>query len=176
MKKQVGISLATSLASVLFASAAGAQTVVTTPPPAQTTVVAAPARETVVTGGPNSAMLGSGLFAFGLPYLASVIVAAESDRSADKNLYVPVVGPWVDFANRGSCGGLAQPSCDGETGNKVLLAADGILQGIGALEIVGAFLMPETRTVASSPQQPRIMMGPSHVGRSGYGLAAVGTF
>jgi len=165
MKKHVAFTVGASLASVLCVSAANAQTVVTT---------SSPSRETV--GGPNSALLGSGLFAFGIPYVASVIVAAESDHAGDKNLYVPVVGPWMDFAQRGDCGGLLQPSCDRETGYKVLLAADGILQGIGAIEIVGALLMPETHTVMTVATEPRIKLGPSRVGRSGYGLSAVGTF
>jgi hypothetical protein len=164
MKKHVAITMGAALASVLWVSAADAQT-----------YVRAGARETVVTSGPNSALLGSGLFAFGVPYVASVIVASTSNTSADKNLYIPVAGPWMDFANRGPCGGFTQPSCDTETVNKVLLAADGIFQGIGALEIVGAFLTPETRTV-SVASTPRVVVGPSSVGRSGYGLAAAGRF
>ena len=164
MKKHVAITIGATMASLLCVSAANAQTVVTTR-----------THETAVTGGPNAALLSSGLFAFGVPYVASVIVASTSNNDADHNLYVPVVGPWMDFANRGPCGGLLQRSCDNETANKVLLAADGVLQGIGALEIVGAFLMPEvtTTTVAT---EPRIVVGPSHVGRTGYGLAAGGTF
>jgi hypothetical protein len=164
MKKHVAITIGAAAASLLCASAANAQTVVTT----------RPAHETVVTGGPNSAMLSSGLFAFGVPYVASVIVASTSNYDPDKNLYVPVAGPWIDFANRGSCGGFGQRTCENETANKVLLVADGVFQGIGALEIVGAFLMPETYTVVAT--EPRVVVGPSRVGQSGYGLAAGGTF
>jgi len=166
MKKHVAITVGAALASVLWVSAANAETTVVTTAP--------PTREAV--GGPNSALLGSGLFAFGIPYVASVIVAAESDHAGDKNLYVPVAGPWMDFAQRGDCGGLTQPSCDNETAYKVLLAADGILQGIGAIEIVGALLMPETHAVTTVATEPSIKLGPSRVGRTGYGLSAVGTF
>ena len=67
-------------------------------------------------------------------------------------------------------------SCGRTTGAKVLLAADGIFQAIGAIELAAAFMMPETRTVASSPRERRLMMAPGRVGASGYGLAAVGTF
>jgi hypothetical protein len=164
MKKHVAITAGAALASLLWVSAADAQT-----------VVRARTHETVVTGGPNSALLSSGLFAFGVPYVASVVVASTSNEAADKNLYVPVVGPWTDLANRSGCGGFGQRSCDNETANKVLLVADGIFQGIGALEIVGAFLMPETRTVYVA-NEPRVLVGPSRVGYSGYGLAAAGTF
>src|SRR5713101_1973136 len=160
MKKHVAIAIGASaaLASVLCVSAANAQTVVTTSPRAH---------ETVVSGGPNSSMLGSGLFTFGVPYIASVVVASTSDHPGDNNLYIPVVGPWLDFANRGDCGAIAQRSCDHETANKVLLPVDGVFQGIGALEIVGAFLSPETRTVTVATK-PRFTVGPSSVGRTGY--------
>ena len=158
MKKHVAITAA--LASVLYVSAANAQH---------------RTNETVVSTGPNSSMLGSGLFSFGVPYIASVVVASTSDHPGDNNLYIPVVGPWMDFANRGDCGALGQRSCDHETAYKVLLAVDGVFQGIGALEIVGAFLSPETRTV-SVATKPRFTVGPSSVGRAGYGVAAVGTF
>ena len=159
MRKHVAMALGVTLAFVLGVSTAQAQTV---------------RRETVTTG-PNSAMLSSGVFVFGVPYIASIVVAANSDRSEDKHLYVPVVGPWLDFANRSPCGGFAQHSCDNETVNKVLLVADGIFQGIGALEIVGAFMSPETRTVRVATE-PRVTVGPSRVGAAGYGVAAAGTF
>jgi hypothetical protein len=165
MKKHVAITASAALASILSVSAANAQTVVTT----------ARAHDTVVSAGPNSTMLGSGLFTFGVPYIASVVVAANSDHAGDNHLYIPVVGPWLDFANRGDCGAIGQQSCDNETVNKVLLVVDGVFQGVGALEIVGAFLSPETRTV-SVATNPRFKLGPSSVGRSGYGVAAVGTF
>ena len=74
------------------------QTVVTpSPPPAQQTIVAVPeGRErATTTGGPNAMLLTSGLLTFGVPYGISVVVAAESSRDGDKNLYVPVLGPWL---------------------------------------------------------------------------------
>ncbi len=195
MKKQVAIAMGASLASTLCVSLAQAQTVVTQPqpaPPAQqqtvvaappstqpTTVVAAPpARETVTRGGPNAFLLTSGLFTFGVPYGISVVVAAESDRDGDKNLFVPVVGPWLAYANEGECNvaNVTNESCGRTTGAKVLLAGDGILQAIGAIELAAAFIVPETRTVVASKPQRRVMMAPSRVGTTGYGLAAVGTF
>jgi hypothetical protein len=190
MKTQLVLGTGAALSLALLGSVANAQTVVTqappppatqtvvVPPPAQTTVVAAaPAtRETVVAAGPNAALLKSGLFVFGIPYGTSVVVAATSNRDEDKNLFIPIAGPWIDFANRQNCGNLGQPSCDGETAIKVLLAADGILQAIGGIELVAAFLVPESSTVvAKEKEQPRFMMAPSRVG-TGYGLAAAGRF
>jgi hypothetical protein len=154
------------------------QTVVQQPAPAQqTNIVAAgpPARERAVSTGPNAMLLTNGLFTFGIPYGISVVVAAESSRDGDKNLFVPVAGPWIAYANEGSCP-ANEISCGRTTGAKVLLAADGILQAIGAIELVAAFTVPDSRTVASSQPKTRVMVAPSHVGRDGLGLAAAGTF
>ena len=96
--------------------------------------------------GPNSTLLRTGVFTLGLSYVPALVVAIESDVSADKHLYAPVVGPWLDLANRDD----ACDNCNSETVNKVLLVTDGVFQGLGALQILGAFMWPETRTVAVS--------------------------
>ena len=86
-----------------------------------------------------------------------------------------MVGPWLDLGDRGACNGVEQPSCDKETGYKVLLVIDGVIQGIGALDLVGAFLFPETRTVTVS-ERPRVFVAPAYLGRNGYGVAALARF
>jgi hypothetical protein len=157
------------------------QTVVTQPaqpaqPSQQTNIVAAgPERERAVSTGPNATLLTNGLFTFGIPYGISVVVAAESSRDGDKNLFVPIAGPWIAYASEGSCP-ASEVSCGRTTGTKVLLAADGILQAIGAVELVAAFLVPASTTTVASKSEPRVMFAPSRVGPSGYGLAAAGTF
>src|SRR5580692_3680226 len=50
--------------------------------------------------GPDWAVLGSGLLVFGGTYTASLVVAATSTHAGDKGLYAPIVGPWLDIANR----------------------------------------------------------------------------
>jgi hypothetical protein len=135
-----------------------------------------------VTTGPNRALLHSGIWILGLSYVPAVIVAAESSRVGDRRLYIPVAGPWMDLASRSNC--PANVACGNETTNKVLIVVDGIFQGIGALNIVGAFLFPETRTVSVSSTEPTVTRNsaltlhvlPAQVGASAYGLAAVGTF
>jgi len=146
----------------------------------------APSRQYVVkdqpvTTGPNRALLHSGIWILGLSYVPAVIVAAESNRAGDKSLYIPVAGPWMDLATRSRC----PPNlvCN-ETANKVLIVVDGIFQGIGALDIVGAFIFPETRTVtvsASERGETRVSslslrVLPAKVSAGAYGLVAVGTF
>jgi hypothetical protein len=199
MNRSHVLALCTIAASLSGVSLAHAQTVVTqpapqpttvvtqpaqpttvvtqpAPPPAQQTIVAVPAeRERATTAGPNPTLLMSGLFTFGVPYGISVVVAAESNRDGDKNLFVPVVGPWLAYANEGSCN-TNDLSCGRTTGTKVLLAGDGIFQAIGAVELVAAFLVPAQTTVASTKNGRQLMMAPSRVGSSGYGLAAAGSF
>ena len=147
------------------------------PPPAQQTIVAVPpARERAVSTGPNPTLLMSGLFAFGVPYGISIVVTAESDREGDKNLFIPVVGPWLAYATEPNCP-ADNLSCGRTTGSKVLLAGDGIFQAIGAIEIAAAFAFASSPSAtASSPSERRVMVAPSRMGAGGYGLAAAGTF
>ena len=158
MKKHIVLAGALACACTLSTPSAGAQS-----------------RETVTTTGPNRELLHSGLFALGVPYVASVIVAASGDRSEDKNLYIPVAGPWMDLADRSGCGHAGEASCDKETVYKVLLIGNGILQGVGALEIVGSFLFPETRTVTTRAER-RVLVTPYYAGTGNYGLSAFALF
>jgi hypothetical protein len=160
MKRHIAVAAVAALATAVGSTRADAQTVV---------------RESVSVSGPNRALLHSGLFTFGVPYVASIVVASTSDHQGDNNLYIPVAGPWMDLADRGGCGNFGQPSCNAETGYKVLLVANGILQGLGALDIVGAFVFPETHAVAAS-DRPHVAVSPAYLGRDSYGLAAVGRF
>jgi hypothetical protein len=126
---------------------------------------------------PNSAMLSSGIVGVAVPYLASVVVGAESNHPGDRNLFVPVAGPWMDFGDRHCQVGA---TCNHEGLYKGLLIADGLFQGLGALEIVGAFLFPERVTVTSARRSTPLRTAgvhftPTSVG-GGYGLAAVGAF
>jgi hypothetical protein len=159
MKKQLILASAIACAFTLSTTSAGAQS-----------------HETVTTTGPNRELLHSGIFALGVPYAASIVVAATSDRAEDKHLYIPVAGPWMDLANRSGCGNAGEPSCDKETAYKVLLIGNGILQGVGALEIVGSFLFPETRTVSVTQNQRRVLVTPYYTGRNDFGFAAFARF
>src|SRR5690242_21840995 len=81
----------------------------------ETVVVESSAPAAVESSGvlPNRSMLRSGVFTLGASYVPALVVAIESDHPADDHLYAPVVGPWLDLANRGDCDG----ECDGETVN-----------------------------------------------------------
>ena len=119
---------------------------------------------------PNGALIGSGLVMFGASYLPSVLVAAESSRPGDTTLYVPVAGPWMNLAQRDSQ--CPSGRCANDMPNKVLLVADGLFQGFGALQILGGFLFPTTRTVT---QTANVQVLPN-VGSTHVGITAVGSF
>lgn len=122
---------------------------------------------------PNTGLIASGVILFGASYASSLVVAAgTSDYDPDKKLYIPVAGPWMDLADRkGDCGrGANAPSCDNEDLYDVLLVADGIAQGVGALQVIGGFVFPVHRTtvteakVVITPRFSPNMLGVSALG------------
>jgi len=128
--------------------------------------------------GPNVPLLTTGLTTFGLSYAPALVIGAMSSQSSDRNLYIPVAGPWLDMANRPACGGRG-PSCASETTNKVLLGVDGVAQGLGAAMTVVGLLVPTRHTVltktTAKKDGPTIRIAPDRMG-TGYGLTAVGTW
>ena len=130
-------------------------------------------------GGPSRTMLSSGVVTLGLTYGAAAVVAATSDRDADHRMFVPIAGPWMALFDRGDCGGMTGRSCDTETTYKVLIVADGIGQGLGAITIVEAFLNPEVVTVSrtrTGSVKPTLRLTPARLGAGSYGMLALGTF
>jgi hypothetical protein len=123
--------------------------------------------------GPSWGLISSGLVVFAGTYTASFAVAATSSHAGDKALYVPIVGPWLDIANR--CPG----ACNGDVGDKVLLGFDGVFQAIGALSVVSGFLMPRRHVhnvMAGGASDLSLHVVPASYGRGTPGLAMVGTF
>jgi len=161
------IPAAIAACAMAFVSTANADGVETSkpssPPPAE---------------GPNTDLMGIGIVTLALPYFASVAVATSN--TGHDNLYIPVAGPWLDLADRPSCGGGGSSHCsDMEPLNKFLLVGDGILQGIGALEVLAGLVSStpyDKPAHASAPSGPSIHVAPTRVGRTGYGVGAVGTF
>jgi len=134
--------------------------------------------DTVEYTGPDRGLLRTGAWTLGLSYVPALVVAIESPRPEDRYLFAPVAGPWIDFAKRDCPAGN---SCNHETLYKALLATDGVVQGIGALEIVGSFLFVEhsvaTRSAGSaSPKRAFQLQVVPKKYAGGYGLAAVGKF
>lgn len=125
---------------------------------------------------PNVGLITTGIVTLGLSYGASTIVAATSRNPADQRLYIPVAGPWMNLAEREPCQGRA---CGREGTYKALLVANGIFQGLGALEILGGLMTTETRTVAvrrRTANTPSVRISPARLGQGAYGISASGTF
>jgi hypothetical protein len=169
MKRPLLLGLAlTSLASIGLALQAGEAW-------AQTREVVEVDTTTYSTG-PSTAMISSGIGTFTLSYLPAVVVGATSGLGADRTLFVPVAGPWMDLTQRSRCGPIV--SCNAEDTDKVLLVTDGVFQAIGAITIVGGFLTTthERRTVRAADLRPTLRISPARVGGRGYGLMALGSF
>jgi hypothetical protein len=116
--------------------------------------VAAPTRtDRVETTGPNRKLLSSGAWTLGLSYTPALVVAIKSERRGDDYLYYPVVGPWLDLAHR-KCA-----TCGDDSLNQALLVTDGVFQGIGALSIIGAFVLPERHTTTTRTTLSRARSG-----------------
>jgi len=134
-------------------------------------------RTTSQATGPSMAMVGSGVGIFALSYLPAVVVGATSGLSADRTLFVPIAGPWIDLTQRPGC--APGTSCNGENTAKVFIVVDGVFQAIGALTIIGGFLSTahETTTVRTATDlRPTLHLTPAQMGQGGYGMQAIGTF
>ena len=125
--------------------------------------------------GPNVPMLLTGTVLLGGTYGASAIGAWQSIRHDDQKLYYPLVGPWMDLANR-DCG---PNPCSDEGLNKTLLIADGVAQGVGALLMVTSLFVPNGKRFlmfSAKNETTQFTVTPSRLASGGYGMAAVGTF
>jgi hypothetical protein len=177
-------------------------TTTSTPPPAPvvqpvpvpvpvqaTTTTSAPiyappqTQEEVQVGGkvPNFYLIGTGAALVAIPWGVSAIVGAESSHPGDNQLWIPLVGPWLDLGNRGPMpGGNGN---NAEITSRVFLALDGVFQAVGTLEIISGFLFPsahyEKRVVKSAKTgafQPEVWVTPMPMDKDTYGMGAVGRF
>ena len=121
----------------------------------------------------NRPLLITGSVLLVASYVPVAVTAYVSERPADQtNLYYPVVGPWMNLADR-QCD--IRP-CNNEGLTKALLIADGVGQGLGALAVVTSFFLPNSKTanwylIGSD----KTHAGPTRVG-TGYGFGAAGHF
>ncbi len=124
---------------------------------------------------PNRILLGTGALTFAAAYVPSVIVASNSERTGDNKLYIPLVGPWMDLADRPGCGS-GTINCGRENVNIAMLIVDGVAQAAGAAQLLAAFLAPEHHNVLQMRATAGVHVAPTQMGRGGVGLAAVGAF
>lgn len=184
-----------ALAASAWASTAGAQQVTETKTTTTTATAMKPASTTTTTratypaaaanpseseivhekGGPSSGMLAAGFLAFGFAYVPALAVGATSNLDADRELMVPFAGPWLALGGRPACGGTSSRDCETEDANKVLIVTSGVVQALGGLTMIAAFLNPEERTRTKISNRASFRVSPM-TGRSELGLAATGSF
>lgn len=153
-------------------------------PASTTTTTAAPysppgsdTTERTVEHRPNRTLLSTGVGIFVVSYGASAVAGAISDRESDKNLFIPVVGPWMDLADR-NCS-TAEPCGNREDINKAMLITSGVVQGAGVLMALGSLIIPETTSVTerrtTAKNKPSVAVSPVSFGAGG-GIGAIGRF
>jgi len=137
---------------------------------------------------PDMAVLMTGVAILAVGYAPSAFVPMQSDHKGDDYLYIPVIGPWLDLANRGCAGATiatadgpieleSQQPCGTSPVERAALIASGILQGVGGLQIMGAFFVQQKPTLASgAPPMPRFAIVPTVFGTHGMGAMARGRF
>jgi hypothetical protein len=126
---------------------------------------------------PNPVLLGTGALTALSAYVPGFIVALGSDHDGDDWLYAPLIGPWLDLATRGCGDGLDTPTC-GTTGfETAALIGSGVVQAIGAAQLVAAFTLPQRKLESqASSTKPRVNIAPTSFGRGAQGIMAFGTF
>ncbi|MDB4933828.1 MAG: hypothetical protein JWP87_800 [Labilithrix sp.] len=114
---------------------------------------------------PNKAVLITGTSFLVSTYATTAALAAANGPVADKDLYIPVVGPWINLASRDT----NRPD---NTRDSLLIAGSGVLQGLGAAMMVTSFFVPEKiPTARISAGNVKMQVAPA-LG----GVGAIGTF
>ncbi|HEX4340959.1 MAG TPA: hypothetical protein VH062_33855 [Polyangiaceae bacterium] len=103
-----------------------------------------------------------GWIALGVGY-GSAYVAALSVPGDVSFLYAPVIGPWIEVAQRGQ----RLPG---------LIAVDGLFQTVGASLVVYGIAAAGKQLVRDEGVLARVLVVPAAMGRDGYGLSLVGAF
>ncbi len=152
--------------------------------PATTTTTAAPYAppsadrhtEKTIERRPNETLLKYGVGAFVLSYGASAVAGVVSNRDEDKNLFIPVAGPWMNLADRNCGAGCGS----GEDVAKAMIVTSGIVQGAGVIMALSSLVIPETTSVSeesrsAKAKKPEVKVTPMSFA-AGAGLGAVGRF
>jgi hypothetical protein len=167
-KLRIPVALAASVIALTYATSSFADDYA---PRADTT------ERTAIEHRPNRTLLSTGVGIFVVSYGASAVAGAISDRDTDKNLFIPVVGPWMDLAQR-DCSN-ADPCANREDINKAMIITSGVVQGASLLMVVGSLLVPETTAITerrtSAKNQPSVTVSPMSFA-AGAGLGAIGRF
>jgi hypothetical protein len=123
---------------------------------------------------PNPVLLGAGAVTFLGAYIPSVVVAASSDHDGDKWLYVPVAGPWVDWATRGCTSGANPATCGINGFDRIALIASGSAQALGVFAALWSFATPQKHVVQTTTGE--VHFAPATFASGAQGVMAFGKF
>ena len=119
---------------------------------------------------PNTALLITGSALLVSSYVTTAAFAGANGPVADKDLYIPIVGPWINLMDR-------TPSTrENDSRDTALIIGSGVLQGVGALMGIASFFIPEKIPAARiTAGNVNMQITPQAAPGSG-GLGAIGTF
>lgn len=118
---------------------------------------------------PNKAVLITGGSLFVSTYVTTAALAAANGPTADKDLFIPVVGPWINLADRDT-------NREDNSRDTALIVGSGVLQGVGAAMLISSFFIPEkVPTARISAGNVKMNVTPT-AGPGAGGIGAVGTF
>lgn len=120
---------------------------------------------------PNKAYLITGGIVLAGTYATTAAFAGANGPIGDKDLFIPVVGPWINLASR-----KCQGDCPNATRDAVLIAGSGVLQGAGAALVLASFFIPEKVPTARITAGPVKMHVTPTAGMGAGGVGAFGTF
>jgi hypothetical protein len=126
--------------------------------------------------GPNKKLLVAGATVFGAAYVPSVAVGVFSDRTSDRALLVPLVGPWI------ALGGFDcdDAPCSSPGLDRALMIGSGFVQAIGAAGVVASLFVSPNTSLGPLDGIPvggtTVRIAPTSFGRSGAGFGAAATF
>jgi hypothetical protein len=122
--------------------------------------------------GPNRVMLINGVAIFLGTYAVSAVAGGLSDTKGDEKLFIPLVGPWLDLAERECSFGECTFR---EDVNIAHVIGSGVAQAAGLGLVLGSFLLGE-REPERERRGAKVHVLPMGMGRGGGGVGAFGTF
>jgi hypothetical protein len=120
---------------------------------------------------PNKPLLFTGgVMLLGAYSTTAALTAVSNNPNADKNLYLPIVGPWVHLGSPSATAGNT-------TADTVLVAGSGVIQGVGAGLMILSLFVPESVPAATiQAGNTRVQIAPASFGASSAGVGAAGMF
>ena len=118
---------------------------------------------------PNTPLLITGSALLVGTYVTTAAFSGANGPVADRDLYIPVAGPWINLADRST-------DRENNTRDTVLIAGSGVLQGVGVVMVITSFFVPESIPAARiSAGNVKMNVAPT-ASMGGGGVGAFGTF